>query len=72
MDDRLAAIFKQIADGKSSFRTPGTSQTDIESFESTVRDLRELEANGYIEILDEHPEDHTGAHLIDLVLVRKK
>lgn len=72
MDDRLATLFKQIADGKSSFRAAGTSQADIETFQSTVRDLRELEANGYIEILDEHPEDYTGAHLIDLVLVRKK
>ena len=72
MDYRLAQIFEQITDGKGAFRAVGESLADIESFQRTVRDLRELEANGYIEILAEHPESHTGAHLIDLVLVRKR
>ena len=72
MDDRVGLLFKQITDGQVRFRAVGQSLADIESFQRTVRDLRELEANGYIEILDEHPESHTGAYLIDLVLVRKR
>ena len=72
MDDRLAALFKQITEGKSSFQATGTSLADVQAFQRTVRDLRELEANGYIEILDEHSDDQSGAHLIDLVLVRKR
>jgi hypothetical protein len=72
MDDRLAVLFKEITDGQLRFRAVGASLADIESFQRTVRDLRELGANGYIKILEEHSEDHTGTHLIDLVLVRKK
>jgi len=72
MNDRLGQLVKQITDGKGSFRAVGSSLADIESFQRTVRDLRELEANGYIEIIDEHPENHTGAQLIDIVLVRKR
>ena len=72
MDDRLAQIFKQVSEGKSDFRAVGASLADIQSFQSTVRELRELEANGYIEIVDERPEDHTGAHLTNVVVVRKR
>jgi hypothetical protein len=72
MDDRLAELFMHVTNGKRSFQAVGSSLADIESFQRTVRDLRELEANGYIEILDEQPEHHTGAHLINIVLVRKR
>ncbi len=72
MDDQVALLFKHISDGKGAFKAAGPAQANIESFQRTVRDLRELEATGYIDILDEHPESHTGAHLVDLVLVRKK
>jgi hypothetical protein len=72
MDDRLELLFKQITDGQLRFRAAGSSLADLESFQRTVRDLHELEANGYIDILDEHPEIHSGAHFIDLVLVRKR
>jgi len=72
MDDRLELLLKQITDGKLRFRAAGKSLADIESFQRTVRDLHELEANGYIDILDERSEFHTGALLVDLVFVRKR
>jgi len=55
-----------------AFLSDGQSLADIESFQRTGRDLRELEANAYIDILDEHSEPQTGAYLIDLVVVRKR
>ena len=72
MDDRLELLFKQITDSQPRFRASGASLADVEAFQKTVQELHELEANGYIDILDEHSESHTGAHLIDLVLVRKR
>ena len=72
MDDRLELLFKQITEGKGAFGAAGASLADIESFQRTVRDLHELEANGYIDILDERSEFHTGALLVDLVFVRKR
>ena len=72
MDDRLAQLLAQITDGNSSFGATGTSVADIDLFQRTVQELRELEANGYIEILDLHHESHTENHLIDRALVRKR
>ena len=72
MDDRLELLLKQITDGQLRFRAAGKSLADIESFQRTVRDLHELEANGYIDILDERSEFHTGALLVDLVFVRTR
>jgi hypothetical protein len=72
MDDRLELLFKQISEGQLRFRAASESLADIESFQRTIRDLHELEANGYIDILDEHRESQTGAQLVDLVLVRKR
>ena len=72
IDDLVAALFQQVAEGKTAFQSAGPALPDIEAFQQTVRGLRELEANGYIEILDEHTESQTGNRLIDLVLVRKR
>ena len=51
-----------------SFRPAGDSSSDLEAFQSVVRDLHNHEGDGY-RVHKAHPSSDHGRGLIDLVLV---
>ena len=55
-------------DGSASFRPAGDSAADLDAFQSSVRNLRANEGDGYA-IHIEHPVSDHGQGLVDLVLV---
>lgn len=52
-------------------RPDNLSSNHIEAFQSVVRDLRDLHAQGEIKILFEHTEEGTKKVFIDQVQVRR-
>lgn len=69
-NSRQDQILEEIRNGRRSFQANSNSADDLSRFQVTVNDLRALEADGHIEITNEHPESHSGFRYIDHVTVR--
>ena len=60
-----------VVGAQGTLRPPGTSVSDLEVFRADIAALESMQAEGVIEIVFRHQEDHTGRRYTDIVRFKR-